>query len=172
MPDRPEIVCICGSTRFADEMRAANRDLTFAGAIVVAPGEADELITNEQKTALDALHLRKIDHGGLCNRYRGCCLGVPMAVASSAPAVPSISTPCTGSFMDDGGGVARLRHCNGNSDQIWLGPNAPGSPDSFTVLNNNGGYLCTFGGVGTLGTVVSKTACSTYHSTWKWEPTP
>jgi hypothetical protein len=59
--DRPEIVCICGSTRFVDEMRAANRDLTFAGAIVVAPGEADELITNEQKTALDALHLRKID---------------------------------------------------------------------------------------------------------------
>ena len=29
--------------------------------VVVAPGEADELITNEQKTALDALHLRKID---------------------------------------------------------------------------------------------------------------
>ncbi|MGZ4492250.1 MAG: hypothetical protein ACXVXA_15425 [Nocardioidaceae bacterium] len=44
-----------------DEIRAANRDLTFAGVIVVAPGEADELITNEQKTALDALHLRKID---------------------------------------------------------------------------------------------------------------
>lgn len=50
-------------------MSAANRDLTFAGVIVVAPGvflraedhEADELITNEQKTALDALHLRKID---------------------------------------------------------------------------------------------------------------
>ncbi|WP_433361761.1 hypothetical protein ACQPZX_29095 [Actinoplanes sp. CA-142083] len=69
MPDRPEIVCICGSTRFADEMRAANRDLTFAGVIVVAPGvflhaedhEAAESITNEQKAALDALHLRKID---------------------------------------------------------------------------------------------------------------
>ncbi|MBD0734279.1 hypothetical protein [Streptomyces sp. CBMA29] len=61
MADRPEIVCVCGSTRFVDEMRAANRDLTFAGVIVVAPGEADELITSEQKTALDALHLRKID---------------------------------------------------------------------------------------------------------------
>jgi len=67
--DRPEIVCICGSVRFADEMSVANRDLTFAGAIVVAPGvfpraedhEADELITNEQKAALGALHLRKID---------------------------------------------------------------------------------------------------------------
>jgi hypothetical protein len=51
VPDRPEIVCICGSARFVDEMRAANRDLTFAGVIVVAPGvfpragdrEADEL---------------------------------------------------------------------------------------------------------------------------------
>lgn len=61
MPDRPEIVCICGSARFVDEMRTANRELTFAGAIVVAPGEADELVTSEQKTALDTLHLRKID---------------------------------------------------------------------------------------------------------------
>ncbi|WP_344149278.1 hypothetical protein [Kribbella yunnanensis] len=42
-------------------MRAANRDLTFAGVIVVAPGEANEVITDEQKAALDALHLRKID---------------------------------------------------------------------------------------------------------------
>lgn len=59
--DRPEIVCICGSTRFVDEMRAANRELTFAGVIVLAPGEADEWVTNEQKSALDALHLHKID---------------------------------------------------------------------------------------------------------------
>ena len=61
MIDRPEIVCICGSARFADELRAANRDLTFAGVIVVAPGEAGELVTDEQKAVLDALHLRKID---------------------------------------------------------------------------------------------------------------
>ncbi|MFE0205762.1 hypothetical protein [Streptomyces sp. NPDC058985] len=69
MPDRPEIVCICGSTRFVDEMSAANRELTFAGVIVVAPGvfpgagdhEADELLTEDRKTALGALHLRKID---------------------------------------------------------------------------------------------------------------
>lgn len=61
MPDRPEIVCVCGSTRFADEMRAANRELTFAGVIVVAPGEADGPVTDERKAALDALHLRKID---------------------------------------------------------------------------------------------------------------
>jgi hypothetical protein len=59
--DRPEIVCICGSARFVDEMRAANRDLTFAGVIVVVPGEADEVPSEEQKAVLDALHLRKID---------------------------------------------------------------------------------------------------------------
>jgi hypothetical protein len=61
VPDGPEIVCICGSARFVNEMRAANRELTFAGVIVVAPGEADGAVTDEQKTVLDALHLRKID---------------------------------------------------------------------------------------------------------------
>ncbi|MER5356523.1 hypothetical protein ABT093_40165 [Kitasatospora sp. NPDC002551] len=61
MPERPEIVCICGSARFAAQMRAANRELTFAGVIVVAPGEADGPVTDEQKTVLDALHLHKID---------------------------------------------------------------------------------------------------------------
>ena len=61
MPDRPEIACLCGSPRFVAELRAANRELTFAGVIVVAPTEAGELITDEQKAALDALHQRKID---------------------------------------------------------------------------------------------------------------
>jgi hypothetical protein len=59
--DRPDVVCICGSARFTEEIRAANRALTFAGVIVVAPGEANEPITPEQKSTLDALHLRKID---------------------------------------------------------------------------------------------------------------
>jgi hypothetical protein len=80
VPDRPEIVCICGSTRFVDEMSAANRDLTFAGVIVVAPGvflrtedhEADESITNEQKTALDALHLSRLRRVRL--RHPHCCI--------------------------------------------------------------------------------------------------
>lgn len=58
---RPEIVCICGSARFADVMRAMNRQLTFAGSIVLAPAEADGPVTDEQKTVLDALHLHKID---------------------------------------------------------------------------------------------------------------
>ena len=50
-------------------MDAANRDLTFAGVIVVAPGvfrraddhETEAEVTDGQKTALAALHLRKID---------------------------------------------------------------------------------------------------------------
>ncbi|MFB9335596.1 hypothetical protein [Actinoplanes octamycinicus] len=50
-------------------MSAANRELTLAGAIVVAPGvfphaedhAVAESITDEQKAALGALHLRKID---------------------------------------------------------------------------------------------------------------
>lgn len=43
------------------QMREANRELTFAGVIVVAPSEADESPTPEQKAVLDDLHLRKID---------------------------------------------------------------------------------------------------------------
>jgi hypothetical protein len=58
-------VCLCGSARFADELLAANRDLTLAGAIVVAPsvspGRDTERIPDEQRAALGELHLRKID---------------------------------------------------------------------------------------------------------------
>ncbi|CAI9404259.1 hypothetical protein [Nocardioides sp. T2.26MG-1] len=61
MSDRPEIVCLCGSARFLAEMRAANRELTLAGVIVVAPSEADASPTPDQKAVLDALHLHKID---------------------------------------------------------------------------------------------------------------
>lgn len=61
MTDRPEIICICGSAKFMPEIRAANRELSFTGVIVVAPSEGDEAPTPEQKAALDALHLRKID---------------------------------------------------------------------------------------------------------------
>ena len=43
------------------QMREANRELTFAGVIVLAPSDADESPTSEQKAVLDALHLRKID---------------------------------------------------------------------------------------------------------------
>ena len=53
---RPEIVCLCGSARFASEMRAASRDLSLRGAIVLAPVEMDEVPGPEQKDLLDALH--------------------------------------------------------------------------------------------------------------------
>lgn len=58
------IVTICGSTRFRAEITEANRWLTLAGLIVLAPGvfghDGDEL-NDVQKEELDALHLRKID---------------------------------------------------------------------------------------------------------------
>lgn len=63
LDNQPTVVTICGSTRFRTEMAAANRDLTLAGHIVLAPGvfghDGDE-ITDEQKVALDALHFHKI----------------------------------------------------------------------------------------------------------------
>lgn len=42
-------------------MRAASRDLALAGVIVLAPAELDGEPSPEQKSVLDALHLRKID---------------------------------------------------------------------------------------------------------------
>ncbi|WP_245156018.1 hypothetical protein [Nocardioides sp. 503] len=42
-------------------MRAVNRELTFTGVIVLAPGEAGGPVTDEQKAILDSLHLHKID---------------------------------------------------------------------------------------------------------------
>lgn len=64
LDNQPSVVTICGSTRFRTEMAAANRELTLAGHIILAPGvfahDGDE-ITEDQKVALDALHFRKID---------------------------------------------------------------------------------------------------------------
>ncbi|MFJ4158897.1 hypothetical protein [Microbacterium testaceum] len=42
-------------------MRAANRELTLNGVIVLAPAEVDGPVDDEQKAILDELHLRKID---------------------------------------------------------------------------------------------------------------
>ena len=65
MPERPEIVCICGSMRFIEDMRVVSQSLTLAGAIVLMPAEMDTPITDEQKAVLGELHLRRID---LANR--------------------------------------------------------------------------------------------------------
>ncbi len=71
--NKPKVVCLCGSTRFADTFREVNERETLAGNIVLAPGcfsrstpeEANAGIfkgcTEEQKKALDVLHMRKID---------------------------------------------------------------------------------------------------------------
>lgn len=61
MLNRPEVVCICGSARFVEEIRKANGELTLSGIIVLAPGEMNGTDTDDQKAVLDALHLRKID---------------------------------------------------------------------------------------------------------------
>jgi len=69
----PPIVCLCGSTRFADLFNREAEELTLAGKIVVRPevvaynnsmvyrGKDPQLIAPEVKARLDELHLRKID---------------------------------------------------------------------------------------------------------------
>ena len=68
MIKRPEIVCLCGSTRFMDAYHAANRKFSLEGKIVLTV----EIVTSEEtpdiegrdpetKRKLDELHLRKID---------------------------------------------------------------------------------------------------------------
>jgi hypothetical protein len=73
--NKPEIVCLCGSTRFYDAFQKANYDFTMQGKIVLSVGfyphselqaHGQEVgYTAEQKAMLDKLHLRKID---LCDR--------------------------------------------------------------------------------------------------------
>lgn len=63
MPDAI-IAAICGSTKNRKQMAELNKKLTLEGKLVLAPGvfahDGDE-ITDEQKTKLDDLHLKKID---------------------------------------------------------------------------------------------------------------
>lgn len=70
--DRPDIVCLCGSTRFYDAFQQANYDLTMQGHIVLSVGfyphaKAEhghgEGVGHDsaEKVALDELHKRKID---------------------------------------------------------------------------------------------------------------
>ena len=71
-PDRPTIVCLCGSTKFAEAFRAANFRETLAGRIVLSIGvnmrTDGDLFTQlgphapvRIKKDLDDLHKRKID---------------------------------------------------------------------------------------------------------------
>lgn len=64
---KPLIVCLCGSTKFKQQFIEANFRETMAGKIVLSVGwfsHADGSIyspSEEEKKALDELHLRKID---------------------------------------------------------------------------------------------------------------
>lgn len=65
-PTRPEVVCLCGSTRFMNEFIAANKRLTLAGRIVLTVGafghhDPDIDMDGQVKVNLDELHKRKID---------------------------------------------------------------------------------------------------------------
>lgn len=64
-PDFPPVVCLCGSTRFAEAYLKAQREETLAGRIVLSVGlfghrEALDM-GGPVKAVLDELHLRKID---------------------------------------------------------------------------------------------------------------
>lgn len=63
-----EIVCICGSTRFKDELSQARAELTLAGRIVLGPEilvrtdpAYSDLYNSETREMLDKLHRKKID---------------------------------------------------------------------------------------------------------------
>jgi hypothetical protein len=70
VPDLPEVVCLCGSTRFMDAFNAANLRLTHEGRIVLSVGSytralegvsPEEAFGVDVKARLDELHKRKID---------------------------------------------------------------------------------------------------------------
>jgi|GEM_PF-3485829 len=63
---RPEIVCLCGSTRFKEEFIKVQEKLTLEGKIVLSVGlfghvDHPEIYTDGKKAMLDELHKRKID---------------------------------------------------------------------------------------------------------------
>lgn len=64
--EKPEIVCLCGSTRFYETFQKENFRLTMEGCIVLSIGcntKSDEglKLIKEDKIKLDELHKRKID---------------------------------------------------------------------------------------------------------------
>jgi hypothetical protein len=69
-PLKPHVICLCGSSRFKDEINAANVRLTLAGNLVLSlglfghadfPGMNWETGGSGTKIMLDELHKRKID---------------------------------------------------------------------------------------------------------------
>ncbi len=61
---KPEVVTLCGSTKFKDQFIKQQKLLTLEGKIVISVGlfgHSGDTITEDQKTMLDDLHKRKID---------------------------------------------------------------------------------------------------------------
>lgn len=58
---KPEIVCICGSTKFEADWRKAELVLELAGYIVLSIGFGLNIFSSRKKRELDELHKRKID---------------------------------------------------------------------------------------------------------------
>ncbi len=102
----PEIVCLCGSTRFGAEFRAQTLALTLAGAIVLSIGcdlrsDADLAAAGDlgmepaaAKRRMDELHLRKID---LCDRVLVLDVGgyVGVSTANEIAYARQIGRPVT-----------------------------------------------------------------------------
>lgn len=65
MTPTPEVVTLCGSTRFREAFEREQRRLTLEGRIVISVGlwSHDEALdqTSQVKVDLDELHRRKID---------------------------------------------------------------------------------------------------------------
>ncbi len=61
----PEVVTLCGSTKFKEQYLEVGKRLSMEGKIVISVGlfgHADNVpFTPEQKKILDEVHLRKID---------------------------------------------------------------------------------------------------------------
>ena len=64
----PEVITLCGSTRFKEQFLEISKALTLQGKIVLSVGlfgHADKiLLTPQQKKLLDEVHLKKIDMSG------------------------------------------------------------------------------------------------------------
>ena len=58
-----KVVCLCGSTRFKDQMMEQAREETLNGNVVIMPhvfAHAGDVISEKQKMELDTLHLMKV----------------------------------------------------------------------------------------------------------------
>ena len=69
MPKKPEVICLCGSTRFYERFQELNYLFTMAGYIVLSVGfhphsakhSQDTGCSEDERKKLNELHLRKID---------------------------------------------------------------------------------------------------------------